>query len=49
MIKHHQAALTMTKAELAAGTNPDAKTLAQRIADGQQAEITQMRTLLGSR
>jgi uncharacterized protein (DUF305 family) len=37
----------MAKAELAQGASSDAKALAQKIIDGQQAEITEMTGLLG--
>lgn len=47
MIVHHQGAVTMAKAELSDGQNPDARQLAQRIIDAQQREITEMQTLLG--
>lgn len=47
MIAHHEGAIAMAKTELADGTNPDAKALAQHIIDGQQAEIDQMKTMLG--
>ena len=46
MIKHHQGAVDMAKTELAKGSNADAKALAQKIIDGQQAEITEMQALL---
>jgi uncharacterized protein (DUF305 family) len=46
MIKHHQGAVDMAKTELSKGSNADAKTLAQKIIDGQQAEITEMQGLL---
>jgi uncharacterized protein (DUF305 family) len=46
MVSHHQGALDMAKTELAAGSNADAKALAQRIMDGQTAEITEMQHLL---
>lgn len=46
MIKHHQGAVDMAKTELAKGSNADAKALAQKIIDGQQAEITEMQGLL---
>ncbi|WP_033288536.1 DUF305 domain-containing protein [Amycolatopsis jejuensis] len=46
MIKHHQGAVEMAKTELAKGSNADAKALAQKIIDGQQAEITEMQGLL---
>ena len=47
MIEHHQGAIEMAKTELAEGANPDAKTLAQKIIDSQQAEITEMKGMLG--
>ena len=46
MIKHHQGAVDMAKTELSKGGNADAKALAQKIIDGQQAEITEMQGLL---
>ena len=46
MIDHHAGAITMSNIELAGGTNPDAKALAQKIITTQQAEIDQMRTML---
>jgi uncharacterized protein (DUF305 family) len=46
MIDHHTGAVTMSNNELAAGTNPDAKSLAQKIIANQQAEINQMRSML---
>jgi uncharacterized protein (DUF305 family) len=46
MIKHHQGAVDMAKTELAKGGNADAKALAQKIIDAQQAEITEMQGLL---
>ena len=48
MTAHHQGAIQMAQTELAAGQNPDAKALAQKIITAQQGEITQMRALLGS-
>ena len=42
MVPHHQGAVTMAKAELAKGTNPIARALAQRIIGAQQKEIGQM-------
>ena len=47
MIAHHQGAITMSKDELAKGSNSDAKTLAQKIITAQQAEIDTMNGLLG--
>ena len=46
MVKHHQGAVDMAKTELAKGGDADAKALAQKIIDAQQAEITEMRGLL---
>jgi uncharacterized protein (DUF305 family) len=46
MIKHHQGAVEMAKTELGKGSNADAKALAQKIIDAQQAEITEMQGLL---
>ena len=48
MIGHHQGAIEMARAELANGQNVDAKSLAQKIIDAQQAEIEQMKTMLGT-
>jgi uncharacterized protein (DUF305 family) len=42
MIKHHQGAIDMAKTELGKGASTDAKGLAQKIIDAQQAEITEM-------
>ena len=42
MIKHHQGAVTMAKTELDKGSNAEAKALAQKIIDAQEAEITEM-------
>ncbi len=46
MTLHHQGAIEEAKTEVRQGTNPDAKALAQRIIDAQQAEITEMDGLL---
>jgi uncharacterized protein (DUF305 family) len=46
MIGHHKGAIEMARTELRDGVNPDAKALAQKIIDGQQAEITTMEQLL---
>ncbi|MFD1147312.1 DUF305 domain-containing protein [Saccharothrix hoggarensis] len=46
MIRHHQGAIDMANTELRQGANADAKQLAQRIIDSQQAEITEMQGLL---
>ncbi|MEU4250002.1 DUF305 domain-containing protein [Amycolatopsis sp. NPDC026612] len=47
MIQHHQGAIDMAKTELSKGGNADAKALARKIIDAQQAEITEMQGLLG--
>lgn len=46
MIGHHEGAVTMAKEEQAKGQFPEAKALAARIIDAQQAEITEMKGLL---
>lgn len=48
MIEHHQGAITMAEAELADGSDPDARALAQKIVDAQLAEITLMEQLLAT-
>jgi uncharacterized protein (DUF305 family) len=45
MIAHHQGAIDMAKTEVTQGSNAEAKSLAQKIIDGQQAEITEMQGL----
>jgi uncharacterized protein (DUF305 family) len=47
MISHHQGAIEMAKAELANGDNVDAKGLAKNIVTAQEAEIGQMKQMLG--
>ncbi|WP_238018184.1 DUF305 domain-containing protein [Dactylosporangium sp. AC04546] len=47
MIRHHEGAVEMAKAEQAQGANPAAKQLAGDIAAGQTAEIAEMERLLG--
>ena len=47
MISHHQGAVEMAKAELANGQDAGAKEMAQHIVDTQQAEIDQMKQMLG--
>ena len=47
MVSHHQGAIEMAKAEIANGENVDAKRLAQTIIDTQDAEIGQMKQMLG--
>jgi len=46
MTAHHKGAIGQAKTELAGGQNADAKALATKIIDGQQAELTQMGALL---
>jgi len=48
MIKHHQGAVAISRAELAKGSNPDNKKLAQAIIDAQSAEITQMKSMMAT-
>ena len=48
MIGHHEGAITMANTELADGANADAKGLAQQIVTAQQAEIIQMKQMLGA-
>ncbi len=47
MIGHHQGAIEMAKAEVANGENVDAKGMANDIITTQQAEIGQMKQMLG--
>ena len=47
MIGHHEGAVTMANTEIADGASPDAKVLAQQIVTAQQAEIGQMKQMLG--
>jgi uncharacterized protein (DUF305 family) len=47
MIGHHQGAIGMSNTEIASGANADAKKLAQEIVTTQQAEIGQMKKMLG--
>ncbi len=44
MIPHHQGAIRMARAELAKGTSPEAKELAEAIIDAQTEEIDDMNT-----
>ncbi|MGV8910956.1 MAG: DUF305 domain-containing protein [Propionicimonas sp.] len=46
MTRHHSGAVAMAKTELAEGTNPESKQLAQSIIDSQTAEIAQMKSIL---
>ena len=47
MISHHQGAIEMAKAEIANGDNVDAKALATNIVTTHEAEIGQMKQMLG--
>jgi uncharacterized protein (DUF305 family) len=47
MITHHQGAVTMSQTELTAGASTDAKALATKIITAQNAEIAEMKKLLG--
>ncbi|NEW35786.1 DUF305 domain-containing protein [Nocardia cyriacigeorgica] len=47
MIEHHLGAIDMANTVLAEGVNPDTKALANGIIAAQQAEIDQMRQMLG--
>lgn len=46
MITHHNGAIAMAKTELSAGTNLDAKALAQSITTSQTAQIAQLNDIL---
>jgi uncharacterized protein (DUF305 family) len=46
MIRHHQGAVDMARTELAKGADSGAKAPAGKIIDAQQAEITELRSLL---
>lgn len=46
MIGHHNGAIQMAKDEIASGTNPDAKTLAQQVIATQTAEVAQLQKIL---
>lgn len=48
MIGHHRGAIAMARNELDAGSSSDAQKLAGEIIESQEAEIEQMRQLLGS-
>ncbi|RSM87603.1 DUF305 domain-containing protein [Kibdelosporangium aridum] len=46
MIKHHEGAIEMARTELSKGASAEAKALAQKIIDAQQAEIAEMQGLV---
>lgn len=46
MIVHHEGAVDMPYTELAQGSSPAVRQLAQQIINTQQVEITEMQTLL---
>jgi uncharacterized protein (DUF305 family) len=48
MIAHHEGAIAMAEDVKADGASPDVRVLADAIITGQQAEIDEMRSLLGS-
>jgi uncharacterized protein (DUF305 family) len=47
MIGHHEGAIAMANTEIADGADADAKDLAAEIVKTQQAEIDQMKQMLG--
>lgn len=47
MIAHHEGAVAMAEQQLAEGSYPPALELAEAVIEGQQAEIEEMRALLG--
>jgi len=46
MIEHHEGAISMAETELSDGESAEAKSLADDIIEGQQAEVTTMQGLL---
>ncbi len=48
MIEHHEGAIAMANTEITDGEDPDAVALAESISSSQEAEIDEMRTLLGN-
>jgi uncharacterized protein (DUF305 family) len=49
MIRHHEGAIDMARAELDDGSNPEALAVAQSIVDTQQAEIDKMKSMIETR
>jgi uncharacterized protein (DUF305 family) len=47
MIAHHEGAVTMAQTQVSAGSDAEAKALAQKVIADQTAEIAEMRKLLG--
>lgn len=48
MIEHHEGAVEMAETQVADGENPEAIAMAEEIISTQEAEIEQMKTMLGS-
>jgi uncharacterized protein (DUF305 family) len=46
MIEHHDGAVTMAETQVAKGSDPDAKALAEQVIDVQEAEVTEMQGML---
>jgi len=46
MVRHHEGAVGMAKTQVAKGTNPESKKLAQSIIDSQSSEIAEMNSIL---
>lgn len=49
MIPHHEGAVEMARAEIANGTDPKIRAMAQEVIRAQQAEIQTMQTWLAER